>query len=88
MEKTNEQIETKGEAKETNSLILFNDPVNSFQGVIVALMTVLGWEPLRCEQVATIAHYNGKCKLKSGEYLDLVLLKYQFDDLNLTTEVE
>lgn len=88
MEKIKEDIETKEEIKETNALILYNDPVNTFQEVIISLMTVLGWNPIQSEQVATIAHHNGKCKLKEGDYLDLVIIKYQFDELNLTTEVE
>lgn len=69
------------------SLILHNDPVNSFQDVILALHEVLGWNITQAEQAATIAHHRGKYKLKSGEYLELEKYKYGLEDRNLTVEI-
>jgi ATP-dependent Clp protease adaptor protein ClpS len=88
MEKIQQETEVKDEVKDTNALILFNDPVNSFEHVIRSLQGVLGWTPQQAEQAAHIAHYKGKYKLKEGDEVDLTILKYQFDDLDLTTEVQ
>lgn len=48
------------------SLILHNDEVNSFDFVIECLIDVCNHEPEQAEQCALIAHFKGKCAVKSG----------------------
>jgi len=47
-------------------LILLNDNVNSFDGVILALMEVCGYNIYQAEQCALIVHNTGKCIIKEG----------------------
>ena len=54
-----------------NDLILFNDDVNTFDFVIETLIDVCGHDPYQAEQCAMIAHYNGKCTVKSGSFTEL-----------------
>lgn len=71
-----------------NSLILYNDPVNSFPHVIAALVQVLGWTEQQSEQAAFIAHTKGKYRLKTGSYIELVTDKYELEACNLTVELQ
>lgn len=51
---------------EENSIILFNDDVNTFEWVIECLMNYCGHDSLQAEQCAYIVHYTGKCAVKKG----------------------
>lgn len=51
---------------EENSIILFNDDVNTFEWVIECLMKYCGHDSLQAEQCAFIVHYTGKCAIKKG----------------------
>ncbi|MCD4666058.1 MAG: ATP-dependent Clp protease adaptor ClpS [Bacteroidales bacterium] len=64
----NEIKEIRDNLKE---LILFNDDVNSFDFVIETLIDVCGHNTNQAEQCAMVAHYNGKCPVKSGSFADL-----------------
>ncbi|MEI6900193.1 MAG: ATP-dependent Clp protease adaptor ClpS [Bacteroidota bacterium] len=59
-------------------LILYNDEVNSFDYVIDSLVEVCGHEIYQAEQCTFIAHYKGKCAVKSGSFHEL---KPKFDEL-------
>lgn len=52
-------------------LILFNDDVNTFDFVIETLIEVCRHDPHQAEQCAMVAHYNGKCAVKSGTLIEL-----------------
>lgn len=54
-----------------NEIVLFNDEVNTFDHVIETLIEVCDHTPEQAEQCAIIVHYNGKCTVKTGEYMDL-----------------
>jgi ATP-dependent Clp protease adaptor protein ClpS len=60
------------ETAEGKRLMLHNDEVNSFEFVIECLVDVCHHEPEQAEQCALIAHFKGKCPVKSG---DLRVLK-------------
>jgi ATP-dependent Clp protease adaptor protein ClpS len=62
---------TEEETKESNSIVLYNDDVNSFQHVIECLVKYCRHNPHQAEQCATIVHFNGKCSVKDGSYDDL-----------------
>lgn len=81
-----EKVKTvqKGE----NSLVLYNDEVNSFQEVILALTLICDHSPIQAEQCAMIAHNTGKCVIKTGNYLVLEKMKYKLEDINLTVEIQ
>ncbi|VAW30221.1 hypothetical protein MNBD_BACTEROID07-1098 [hydrothermal vent metagenome] len=52
-------------------LILFNDDINTFDFVIEALIEVCGHDPHQAENCTLIAHFKGKCAIKSGTVRDL-----------------
>jgi ATP-dependent Clp protease adaptor protein ClpS len=58
-------------ASTSRELILFNDDHNTFDFVINALIEVCQHEPPQAEQCALIAHYKGKCGLKTGSAEEL-----------------
>ena len=60
-------------------LILFNDDVNSFDYVIDTLVEVCDHEFQQAEQCAFIAHYKGRCQVKSGSFIEL---KPKYDELS------
>jgi ATP-dependent Clp protease adaptor protein ClpS len=71
-----------------NDLVLYNDDIHSFDFVIEALIEVCDHEHLQAEQCAFIAHYNGKCPVKSGQRSDL---KPKYDEMTrrgLTVSIE
>jgi ATP-dependent Clp protease adaptor protein ClpS len=79
---TREKLKPVGKEQEIsenlNELVLFNDEVNTFDFVIETLIDVCGHDPQQAEQCAMIAHYNGKCTVKSGT---LVELKPPYDEM-------
>lgn len=71
-----------------SELILYNDEVNSFDYVIEALVEVCEHEVYQAEQCTLIAHYKGKCAVKSGSFDEL---KPKYDEMNrrgLTTTID
>lgn len=76
-------------SEKTLSLYLKNDSHNSFMGVIIALIHVMGYEQLQAEQIAYLVHHRGEMRLRSsGSYFELEELKMQLDGMNLTTEIK
>jgi ATP-dependent Clp protease adaptor protein ClpS len=61
-------------------LILYNDEYNTFDFVIETLIEVCGHDLYQAEQCAWIAHYKGKCAVKSGTFNEL---KPLFDEMSL-----
>jgi ATP-dependent Clp protease adaptor protein ClpS len=62
--------EVVGTELESN-LIIWNDDYNTFEWVILCLITLLGHEPTQAEQCAMIIHNTGKCSVKRGSYEEL-----------------
>ncbi|MEI7662758.1 MAG: ATP-dependent Clp protease adaptor ClpS [Bacteroidota bacterium] len=69
-------------------LILFNDHVNTFDFVIETLIEVCKHEAEQAEQCAMIAHYNGKCMVKTGDSLELKPLCEEMTLRGLTVSIE
>jgi ATP-dependent Clp protease adaptor protein ClpS len=63
--------EENGLVDSCRELILFNDEKNTFDYVIQTLVEVCDHERLQAEQCAYIAHYMGKCAIKSGFFDEL-----------------
>ena len=62
--------EVVGTGLESN-LIIWNDDYNTFEWVIICLITLLGHEGTQAEQCAMIIHNTGKCSVKRGSYEEL-----------------
>ncbi|MDO9512059.1 MAG: ATP-dependent Clp protease adaptor ClpS [Bacteroidales bacterium] len=68
-------------------LILFNDEVNTFDHIIETLIDVCRHEPEQAEQCALIAHYKGKCHVKSGELNELKPMADEMLRRQVTVEI-
>jgi ATP-dependent Clp protease adaptor protein ClpS len=76
------------EDTKTHKLVLYNDDTHDFLYVIACLIRYCKHEPLQAEQCALITHNNGKCSVKTGDYLEMLELKTDLEDLELVTEIE
>lgn len=82
-----EEIVKPVETRE-NSLVLYNDEVNSFRHVIISLVAICRHDKIQAEQCAMIAHLTGKCIIKTGNYFKLEKMKFMLEDSNLTVEIQ
>ncbi|MEI8202276.1 MAG: ATP-dependent Clp protease adaptor ClpS, partial [Bacteroidota bacterium] len=80
--------EHQGELSEIHELILYNDDVNSFDFVIDTLIEVCSHDPLQAEQIALVAHYKGKCAIKTGNFKILKSYGNKLSKLGLTITIE
>jgi ATP-dependent Clp protease adaptor protein ClpS len=69
-------------------LILYNDDVNTFDFVIDTLIEVCRHEPEQAEQCAMIAHFKGKCMVKSGDHYELKPMYEEMTLRGLTVAIE
>jgi ATP-dependent Clp protease adaptor protein ClpS len=69
-------------------LILFNDEINSFDYVIESLIEVCEHDMYQAETCAFVAHYKGKCPVKSGSVIDLKPKYNEMTRRGLTVEIE
>ena len=76
------------EETKTHKLVIYNDDVNSYQYIMASLIRFCKHEPIQAEQCAVIAHYKGKCSVKSGDFMDMFELKNTFDGLDIKSEIE
>lgn len=72
----------------SNSLILHNDDVHSFEYVIDVLVKVCDHDVYQAEQCAYITHYKGKCDVKRGEINDLAPLRYKLIEKGLQATID
>lgn len=67
-----EKLKPAGKNEEVTSdekeLILFNDDINTFDHVIETLIEVCGHDANQAEQCALVAHFKGKCGVKTGAF--------------------
>ena len=68
-----------------SELILFNDDVNSFDFVIESLVEVCDHEPVQAEQCALVAHFKGKCGIKSGTLNELSPMNNELNNRGIST---
>ena len=81
---------TNQQVKKTliQELILFNDDVNTFEFVIDTLIDVCEHEPEQAEQCAMVAHFKGKCMVKSGDFTELKPLCEEMTRRGLIVSIE
>jgi len=68
-----------------NELILFNDDVNSFDFVIESLVEVCDHDLAQAEQCALIAHFKGKCGIKTGTLSELTPMNNELNSRGIST---
>jgi ATP-dependent Clp protease adaptor protein ClpS len=73
--------------EDLKKLILWNDDVNSIDFVIETLVEVCGHDYLQAETCTMIAHYKGKCPVKSGSFDDLKPIYTEMTNRKLTVEI-
>jgi ATP-dependent Clp protease adaptor protein ClpS len=76
------------EDNKTHSLVLYNDDVHNFQYIMACLVRFCSHTPHQAEQCALIAHNNGKCAVKSGDFTTIFELQQDFTELEVKTEIE
>ncbi|MCJ7446148.1 MAG: ATP-dependent Clp protease adaptor ClpS [Bacteroidales bacterium] len=65
-EKTLHKDDKLKSSDEVNSLILYNDNLNTFDHVIKSLVEVCGHDFIQAEQCALIVHLRGSYEVKTG----------------------
>ncbi|HEV7350676.1 ATP-dependent Clp protease adaptor ClpS [Telluribacter sp.] len=73
--------------KEVKALVVFNDEVNTFDWVIETLIQVCDHTPQQAEQCTLIIHYKGKCRVKEGEFEDLVPMRNEICRRGISAEI-
>jgi len=72
----------------SHKLVLYNDDKHDFLYVIACLIRCCKHDPIQAEQCAVITHSKGKCAVKGGVFLELLDIKNDLEELDLTTEIE
>lgn len=70
-----------------NSILLYNDEVNTFDHVIDSLCKYCDHDSVQAEQCAWIVHNNGKCLVKSGNYDELLPICNALKDNGLSAQI-
>ena len=73
---------------ESNSLILYNDDINTFEHVIKSLVEVCGHDPVQAEQCALLVHLKGSCAIKIGLTEVLNVMSRSLNAKGLKSKVE
>ena len=71
-----------------NSIVLYNDDVNSFDHVINSLCKYCDHDSVQAEQCAWIVHNNGKCLVKKGSFDELKPICTALIDNGLSAQIE
>ena len=71
-----------------NSIILYNDSINSFDYVIDCLMIHCNHSSIQAEQCALITHNQGLCNIKSGSRKELTEIVHALTEKNLIVEIQ
>ena len=87
-EKTSLATKSEEKLEDIKSLILFNDDVNTFDFVIDTLIDVCEHDLLQAENCALIAHFKGKCPVKSGTEKELLPYYTEMTNRKLTVEIK
>lgn len=82
------KVEDKVDNKLSPKIVLFNDNHNSFDHVIMCLVSFCSHGLLQAEQCALIVHTKGKCDVKSGTLDELLPINEALGNHDLTTEIQ
>ena len=81
------KVKNEQSTSDENTLLLYNDDVNSFDFVIETLVDVCGHDTIQAEQCAMIAHYNGKCPIYTSSIDELLPLSSILSDKGLSVQI-
>lgn len=71
-----------------SKLVLYNDNVNSFDGVMLALMEVCNYNIYQAEQCVLIVHNAGKCIIREGDLEEIQSWKASLKKMGLKIKIE
>jgi len=77
-------MEIPGQYKVT----MYNDDVHDFLYITACLIRFCKHEPIQAEQCALIAHTNGKCSIKNGNWDEMFELTQSLISLDLKVMIE
>ena len=55
---------------------------------MACLVKVCGHDSTQAEQCALVTHNNGKCQIKSGDFLNMLEMREELQSLSLKVELE
>ncbi len=87
-EKTLHKDDKLNSGRESGTLILYNDDINTFEHVIKSLVEVCGHDSVQAEQCAMIVHFNGSCDVKLGIPAVLNAMSRSLNAKGLNSKVE
>ncbi|MFD1551162.1 ATP-dependent Clp protease adaptor ClpS [Putridiphycobacter roseus] len=82
-----EVVKKEAVKKEENSLVIYNDDINTFDHVIDSLVKVCKHEMVQAEQCTWIIHYNGKCAVKNGNFKILKPMKDALNERGINSKI-
>lgn len=85
---TKTDIEEVIKAENTKALILYDDPVNTFEHVIDCLIKYCKCETEQAGQITFLVHHKGKCDIKHGSFDDLLPIYNALLDNKLNCKIE
>ncbi len=81
-------VEKEVVSKKQNSIVIYNDDVNTFDFVINSLIEVCEHNLIQAEQCTFIIHYKGKCEVKKGDFAELRPIRNELTKRGLTAVIE
>lgn len=85
---TEELIEVLEKKQDNNTIVLYNDDVNTFEFVTNTLIEVCKHEAIQAEQCTYLVHYVGKCSVKAGTFKQLRPICEALLDRGLSATIE
>jgi ATP-dependent Clp protease adaptor protein ClpS len=70
------------------ALVLYDDPINTFDFVIESLIKVCKHDLLQAEQCTFLVHYKGQCLIKNGTFAKLKPMCEALLERGLTAKIE
>jgi ATP-dependent Clp protease adaptor protein ClpS len=86
--KESEDIDVLTATESTYQLIVWNDEVNSFDWVILALIEICGHTEDQAEQCSLIIHHKGKYGVKEGDYDTLKPMREAITERGISATIE
>ena len=86
-ENEKEEIGIDNEIPLKRSLILYNSS-HIWDDVVLQLQKATGYDLIKCEQIAIIAHTKGLVTVKSGDYDELIKIDNVLKEIKLITEIK
>jgi ATP-dependent Clp protease adaptor protein ClpS len=77
-------MEMPGQYKVT----MYNDDVHDFPYIMACLIRFCNYDSIQAEQSALIAHTNGKCNIKNGNWNEMFELTQTLISLEINVMIE